>query len=376
MADFIEVAIDLCRVDTFENSRKSLGDLTSLVDSIKANGIQEPLLGKAGAGDDIEIFVGFRRFAAAQKAGLKKIPVMVHSKRSIKRDKMLVLNLVENVQRKDLNPIDEALGYVRLKEEHGFTDKAVCEAVGIKRTLLTSRLRLLVLGDVVRLALQESRIGPKAAFEIDRLPGEKQGKYVEIAENLGSGIELENKINKELENIQKKASGGTKTKVTGDDDGSGEAAAVSEFIKRIKQAGSVMCHGLGYEDERRTRVRDVNFRTLQGDDLQVVTQLFDDVADSVPEDAPEFNDKAQTEIEEMVANTPDGRVLAFDSELVQRVILEAVRSSAMAAAVEAAKISGQRPKVTFAQAQDAIDEFYGDVTVEGNEVSDDAGVPL
>jgi ParB family chromosome partitioning protein len=125
------------------------GKLEELAASIRANGIIQPILVRR-TGSTYRIIAGERRWRAAQRAGLLKVPVVVRDLPDGADQQMLELALVENLQREDLNPIDEALAYQRLVEEFGLTQDQIAAAVGKDRTSVANYLRLLRLPDEVR----------------------------------------------------------------------------------------------------------------------------------------------------------------------------------------------------------------------------------
>ncbi len=115
--------------------------LQELAESIKRQGILEPLIVRK-LEKGYEIIVGERRWRAAQKAGLKEVPVLV---KEVERREALEMSLIENLQRENLNPIEEAGGYKRLIEEFGISQEELGTRVGKDRTTVTNTLRLLKL---------------------------------------------------------------------------------------------------------------------------------------------------------------------------------------------------------------------------------------
>jgi ParB family chromosome partitioning protein len=115
------------------------GPLEELAQSIRANGIIQPILVRR-SGDRYEIIAGERRWRAAQIAGLLRVPVVV---REIEDNQLLQVALIENIQRENLNPIDEATAYRRLLDECAMTQEALAEAVGKDRASIANHLRLL-----------------------------------------------------------------------------------------------------------------------------------------------------------------------------------------------------------------------------------------
>jgi len=148
--------IDLDQLTPNSQQPRSVFDeasLENLAQSIRSNGIIQPILARpartrTGAGDiRFEIIAGERRWRAAQRAGLLKVPVIV---RDVPDDRLLEVALVENIQRDDLNPIEEASAYRRLADELHLTQDAIAAAVGKDRSSVANTLRLLRLPDEVR----------------------------------------------------------------------------------------------------------------------------------------------------------------------------------------------------------------------------------
>ena len=120
--------------------------LQELADSIRAQGLMQPILAREVSGG-YEIIAGERRWRAAQLAGLAEIPVLV---REVADDAVAAMALIENIQREDLNAIDEAHGLQRLIQEFGMTHDAVAQAVGKSRAAVSNLLRLLNLSRPVQ----------------------------------------------------------------------------------------------------------------------------------------------------------------------------------------------------------------------------------
>jgi ParB family transcriptional regulator, chromosome partitioning protein len=142
-----DVDIDLLRPNRFQpRTIMDDGRLEELAKSIRANGIIQPIVVRqAGAG--YEIVAGERRWRASQRAGLLKVPVVV---RDIPEDRLLAVALIENIQREDLNPIEEANAYRRLIDELHLTQEQIAESVGKDRSSVANYLRLLKLPHEVR----------------------------------------------------------------------------------------------------------------------------------------------------------------------------------------------------------------------------------
>jgi len=129
--------------------------LASLADSIKAQGIMQPILVREVASEKFEIIAGERRWRASQIAGLLEVPVLV---REIADEAALAMALIENIQRENLNPIEEANGIKRLIDEFSMTHEAAAQAVGRSRSAVTNLLRLQNLHAVVQEMLMLGRL--------------------------------------------------------------------------------------------------------------------------------------------------------------------------------------------------------------------------
>lgn len=121
--------------------------IADLADSIRAQGVIQPILVRPIGPDRYEIIAGERRWRAARKAGLDEVPVVI---RDVADEAALAMALIENIQREDLNAIEEATGLQRLIREFGMTHQAVADAVGRSRAAVSNLLRLLDLPGAVR----------------------------------------------------------------------------------------------------------------------------------------------------------------------------------------------------------------------------------
>lgn len=132
------------------NPRRSFADsdLADLAQSIREHGIVQPVVVRPGKEKDhYEIIAGERRWRAAQRAGLADIPVIV---RDVNDRTALELAIIENVQRSDLNPVEEAMGYQQLVDEHSYTQADLAQVIGKSRSHVANTLRLLKLPEVIR----------------------------------------------------------------------------------------------------------------------------------------------------------------------------------------------------------------------------------
>lgn len=145
--------------------------LASLADSIKAQGIMQPILVRAVAEDRYEIIAGERRWRASQLAGLTEVPVLI---RDIPDESALAMALIENIQRENLNPLEEAQGIKRLIDEFSMTHQLAADAVGRSRVAVTNLLRLLNLLPTVQNMLMQGEIDMGHARALLSLEGAKQ----------------------------------------------------------------------------------------------------------------------------------------------------------------------------------------------------------
>lgn len=155
-SDILEIPINLIRVNPYQprNNFDEQG-LEDLANSIKEHGILQPLVVNKIADDLYELIAGERRLRAAQKAGLNKVPVVI---RLITASKKLELSLIENIQRKDLNPLERARAYQKLIDEFNLTQEEIAKKMGKARATVANTLRLLNLPISIQRAIEEERI--------------------------------------------------------------------------------------------------------------------------------------------------------------------------------------------------------------------------
>jgi ParB family transcriptional regulator, chromosome partitioning protein len=145
--------------------------LAELAASIRAQGLMQPLLVRPVGRDQYELIAGERRWRAAQIAGLAEVPALV---REVADSAALAMALIENIQREDLNPIEEAAGLQRLVEEFRMTHEQAAEAVGRSRSATTNLLRLLKLAKPVQAMLMEGTLEMGHARALLALDGARQ----------------------------------------------------------------------------------------------------------------------------------------------------------------------------------------------------------
>ena len=145
--------------------------LEELAQSIKAQGVMQPIVVRPVGGGRYEIIAGERRWRASQQAGLEKIPAMV---RDIPDEAAIAMALIENIQREDLNPIEEAMALQRLQQEFQLTQQQVADAVGKSRVTVSNLLRLIALPDEIKTLLSHGDLEMGHARALLGLPLEQQ----------------------------------------------------------------------------------------------------------------------------------------------------------------------------------------------------------
>lgn len=150
------LSIDFLQSGKYQPRKKFTDEsLTELADSIKAQGIIQPLIVRQVETHQYEIIAGERRWRAAKKAELKEVPVII---RNVEDNVALAFALIENIQREDLNPIEEAQAFSRLRDDFSMSHAAIAETVGRSRVAVTNILRLLSLEETVKSWLQAGQL--------------------------------------------------------------------------------------------------------------------------------------------------------------------------------------------------------------------------
>lgn len=177
--------------------------LQTLADSIKAQGIMQPILVRQVADEQYEIIAGERRWRASQRAGLLEVPVLV---REIADESALAMALIENIQRENLNPLEEAQGIKRLIDEFAMTHEKAASAVGRSRAAVSNLLRLLTLTPAVQEMLMYGKLDMGHARALIGLDGAQQVMLAEqIVYNELSVREAESLVKKVNEQLIKPA---------------------------------------------------------------------------------------------------------------------------------------------------------------------------
>ncbi len=178
------VSIDALQPGPFQPRRSMApGAMDELVESIKARGILQPILARRDPGNPnkYQIIAGERRWRAAQSAGLHDVPVLL---RDLTDRDAMAASLVENLQRQDLNAIEEAEGYQRLLQEFGLTQEQLGAAVGKSRSHIANTIRLLQLPDTVRVEVQNGRLSAGHARALLAHANPEQAARLVLADGL------------------------------------------------------------------------------------------------------------------------------------------------------------------------------------------------
>ena len=156
--------------------------LNELADSIREHGVLQPLLVRLLPGGSYQLVAGERRWRASRMAGLQEVPVVI---REMDEEQAMEIALIENLQREDLNAIEEATGYKQLMERYGMTQEQVAKRVGKSRPAIANALRLLNLPQKVMDMVGEGEVSPGHARAL--LAFDDQDRIVEIAQKVKTG---------------------------------------------------------------------------------------------------------------------------------------------------------------------------------------------
>lgn len=178
--------VDQLRPGRFQpRTRMDEQSLNELAQSIRAQGLMQPILVRTVGEDEFEIIAGERRWRAARIAELAEVPIVV---RDVPDQAALAMALIENIQREDLNPLEEASGIQRLIDEFKLTHQEAADAVGRSRAATTNLLRLLNLEQPVRQLLMDGRIDMGHARALLALNGAQQTALARKVDREGSSV--------------------------------------------------------------------------------------------------------------------------------------------------------------------------------------------
>jgi ParB family chromosome partitioning protein len=197
-----ELDIDLLRSNEYQpRQRVDDGHLEELAQSIKTHGVIQPIVVRRVDSGSYEIIAGERRWRAARQAGLRRVPVVVREVEAQSRQGVLEMALIENIQRENLNAIEEGLAYRRLGDEFHLTQDAIALAVGKDRSTVANMVRLLKLPEEVQQEVAAGRLSMGHARALLALPDQGAQRTLArdiIARNL-SVRETEGLVKKEVE---------------------------------------------------------------------------------------------------------------------------------------------------------------------------------
>ena len=193
LQEYTYIEIDKLKVSDYQ-SRQDLREeeLKELADSIKSQGIIGPLIVRK-KGQDYEIVAGSRRYYACKLLGINKLPVII---KDLTDKSALIFSIAENLQRQDLNPIEEAKSFQRLIEEFGLSPQELSQFLGYDRSTIVNTLRLLNLPEVIQAALRERKISPSSARTLLSLetPEEQLEVFKDLLANKISVRKLEEAV--------------------------------------------------------------------------------------------------------------------------------------------------------------------------------------
>lgn len=178
------IPIEMVRPNTYQPRKKfNQESLDELTESIKTYGILQPISVRSNGSKFYELIAGERRLRAAQLAGLEEVPVIVIDATD---SDSAALAMIENLQREDLNYIEEAEGYENLIKDHSYTQEQLAEIIGKKQSTIANKLRILRLPDNVKEKLLEYNLTERHARALLKLPDEKsQVKMIEKIKEKG-----------------------------------------------------------------------------------------------------------------------------------------------------------------------------------------------
>jgi ParB family transcriptional regulator, chromosome partitioning protein len=201
-AGFVELNVKRLRPGRFQPRRTiQESELEALANSIKEQGVLQPIVVRALGNDGYEIIAGERRWRAAQLAGLQTVPVII---KDVPDEAALAIAIIENIQRENLNPMEEAIALDRLGTEFGLSHEKIASAVGKSRTTVTNLLRLLTLRTDVKVLLERGDIDLGHAKVLLALQGAQQSSVArEVVAKRLSVRETEQLVARTLEGKDK-----------------------------------------------------------------------------------------------------------------------------------------------------------------------------
>ena len=235
--------------------------LEELAESIKVNGILQPMVARTTEGGQLELIAGERRWRAAQIAGLKTVPVIV---REASDSQVLELALVENLQREDLNPIEEAPGYALLMEAFNLTQEATAQRVGKSRAAVANAVRLLNLSEPLQTHLRQGRLSVGHAKVILGLDDAQQQTLV------ANRVIKESLSVRETEDLVDKLQGASTSKTSPQPTSQTRGVHVTSLENRLKEKLGTKV-SLTYRDGKGA----LTIKYFSDDDLERILNILD-----------------------------------------------------------------------------------------------------
>ena len=198
-ADTVTSALPISQIEPFSGQPRKNFDpeaLAELAESIREHGIIQPLTVRKLSSGYYQIIAGERRWRAAKQAGLKEVPVVI-----IEADdrKAMELAMIENLQREDLNPMEEAQGFQALMDQYNMTQEQVAERVGKSRSAVANTLRLLALSPAVGKLLEENKLSAGHARALLPLAGKAQVQAAQLVVEQGYSVRQTEQLVKRLQ---------------------------------------------------------------------------------------------------------------------------------------------------------------------------------
>jgi ParB family chromosome partitioning protein len=239
--EFQRVAVSRL-VPNRDQPRKRFDDsaLDELAESIKSQGLIQPIVVRR-SGDELEIIAGERRWRAAQRAGLKEVPVVI---KDVAQETAFEWALVENIQRMDLDPIETALAYKRLIDEHEYDHGTLAQRVGKSRVSITNSLRLLSLPDTVR---QKVAVGELSEGHAKVLLGlsEDPAKLVTLANEAAEKKLSVRDVEARVRKLTGRADDGKPADAKGPKEGSAASVEKKDKSPNVKELEAKLSGALG-----------------------------------------------------------------------------------------------------------------------------------
>jgi ParB family transcriptional regulator, chromosome partitioning protein len=230
---FYELPIEQLKSSRFQ-PRQNMNEesLAELAESIKAQGIIQPIVVRYVDDDHYEVIAGERRWRAAQKAGLKKVPVLV---RDLTDQMAFAIALIENLQREDLNPLEEALALQKLVDEFQLTHGEVAQHIGKSRTTVTNLLRLLNLQEAVKELLSQGHLEMGHARALLSLENARQEELAQWVVEHGLSVRETEEMVQEWLNSAASSDDSTKSSSPAVDSCEHHRHPIDPDVKRLEQ---------------------------------------------------------------------------------------------------------------------------------------------